>query len=171
MLAYETADNVFCCCCDGLNVGEHQRFVSTGKMLSKLIRASGRTHWKTSLRSASTVATTRRIASYKKSLAFFGSFGSIACYDYFLRDGESLGAALRFMRSTRIALEISIDYNIGLYGLDENSEEYDKVNNDKSSRNICAINTKTFLLENKRNSQAISRTFAQRMFRERWIVH
>lgn len=51
----------------------------------------------------------------------------MTCYDYFAKDAEYLGATLRFMRSLKIAAEISIDYNVGLYGLDEESEEYDKV--------------------------------------------
>lgn len=99
-------------------------------MLSKLASSSVRNYWRTSLRSASTDVTTRRFTAYRKSLILIGSgFGSLSCYDYFLRDGESLGGFRRFMRSSKIALEISIDYSIGLNGLVENSEEYDKVNN------------------------------------------
>lgn len=60
----------------------------------------------------------------------------MGCYDYFFRDGETIGAVVRFARSFKIALQISIDYNIGLYGLDENSEAYDKV-----SLNIEQFNT------------------------------
>lgn len=51
----------------------------------------------------------------------------MACFDYFAKDAEYLGATLRFLRSLKIAAEISIDYNVGLYGLDDESEEYDKV--------------------------------------------
>lgn len=40
--------------------------------------------------------------------------------------GQSFGAIHRFLRSATIALQISLDYSIGLYGMDEKSEEYDK---------------------------------------------
>jgi aarF domain-containing kinase len=48
-------------------------------------------------------------------------------FDYFFRDAESIEAAVRFARSLKIAVEISFDYNSGLRGLLEDSEEYDKI--------------------------------------------
>lgn len=96
-------------------------------MLRRLIGLNINKFLNSSLRSASNVASTRSFTNYKKTLIFFSGFGSIACFDYFARDGESLGAVLRFGRSFKIACQISLDYNVGLYGLDENSEEYDIV--------------------------------------------
>jgi hypothetical protein len=71
--------------------------------------------------------TSRKPANYKKSIIFFGGAGALACYDYFLLDGEFLGAGLRFLRSLKIALQISMDYRLGLRGLEEDSEEYNLV--------------------------------------------
>jgi aarF domain-containing kinase len=48
-------------------------------------------------------------------------------FDYFVRDGESIGAAIRFGRSLKIALEISLDYNYGLYGLKPDSDDYNRI--------------------------------------------
>lgn len=47
-------------------------------------------------------------------------------YDAGLRDFETLGGINRFLRSLKIAIQISTDYSIGLYGLIEDSEEYNK---------------------------------------------
>ncbi|CRK94097.1 CLUMA_CG007620, isoform A [Clunio marinus] len=95
-------------------------------MLSRIVNLSARNGFNSSIRNMTRKVNSNKLTSYKKSLIFLSSFGSLSCYDYFLRDGESLGAALRFCRSLKIALTISLDYNIGLYGLDENSEQYDK---------------------------------------------
>lgn len=59
----------------------------------------------------------------------FKSTGVLTSCDYFINDGEYNGAVLRFMRSLKIAAQISLDYNIGLYNLDEekNPDEYNKV--------------------------------------------
>jgi hypothetical protein len=96
-------------------------------MLSRIAKLSVKKGLKLQSRSVSSNVTKFKPFNYKKSLIFFGSFGSLAAYDYFVRDGESMGAITRFLRSSRIALEISVDYNLGLRGLDENSPEYDKV--------------------------------------------
>lgn len=97
-------------------------------MFSRIIHLTVKNSCKHSIRPASTAVTSRSFARNKKSVIFFGTFGSLSLYDYFIRDAESLGAALRFLRSFKVALQVSIDYKVGLYGLDEASEEYDKVN-------------------------------------------
>lgn len=96
-------------------------------MLSKLVNSTAKNYSRLSLRHASTVVASRRLAGYKKSLIFFGGFGSLTCYDYFFRESETLGAARRFARSFKIAFQVSLDYNIGLRGLVEDTAEYDKV--------------------------------------------
>lgn len=96
-------------------------------MLSKIVNLSVKNYCKTPLRNASSTVASRQLTSYRKSLVLISGLGSLSCYDYFIRDGETLGAIVRFARSFKIALQISIDYNIGLHGLDEESEEYDKV--------------------------------------------
>lgn len=103
------------------------QIISISIMLSRAVGVSFKKCFNHSSRSASTTVTSRNVKTYKKSLVFFGGLASLACFDYFARDAETLGGVLRFMRSFKIACQISIDYNIGLYGLDENSEQYDKV--------------------------------------------
>lgn len=70
---------------------------------------------------------TRKLADYRKSLIVAGLGSSLVCFDYFYRDGQSLPAATRFVRSLKVGAEISLDYSFGLWGLEEDSEEYDKV--------------------------------------------
>lgn len=96
-------------------------------MLSRIAILSVKYCSKITIRTNASAVTPRRLRNYKKSLVFSSLLGSLAFYDYFAQDAEYLGAALRFMRSLKIAAQISVDYNIGLYGLDEDSEEYDKV--------------------------------------------
>lgn len=115
-------------------------------MISRIVNLTCKTYCKNSSRALSTVVTSRSFVNYKKSIIFFGSVGSLSSYDYFFRDAESLGAVIRFSRSLKIALQVSIDYNVGLYGLDENSEEYDKVNNKIHDDTNCACNKYIVLL-------------------------
>lgn len=70
---------------------------------------------------------TRKLTDYRKSLIVAGIGSSLVCFDYFYRDGQSIPAATRFVRSLKMGAEISLDYSFGLWGLDEESEEYDKV--------------------------------------------
>lgn len=92
-------------------------------MLSRLVKHSVSSF----PRSASTISTSKTLANHYKKLTIFGGFTSLALFDYFVRDAESIGAVIRFGRSLKIAADISFDYNFGLKGLDENSDEYDKV--------------------------------------------
>lgn len=96
-------------------------------MLSRIANFSVKHCSKVIIRTNTSAVTSRGLRNYKKSFVFVTFIGSLAFYDYFAQDAEYLGAALRFMRSLKIAAQISVDYNIGLYGLDENSEEYNKV--------------------------------------------
>lgn len=66
------------------------------------------------------------LQKYKKSLIFSSTLSSLVLYDYFKNEGQTIFAIHRFCRSAKIAVQISMDYNIGLYGLEENSEEYEK---------------------------------------------
>lgn len=66
------------------------------------------------------------LQKYKKSVIVTSCIGSFALYDYVFREGQTIFAIHRFLRSAKIAIQISMDYNIGLYGLVENSEEYEK---------------------------------------------
>jgi hypothetical protein len=68
-------------------------------------------------------------ARFKKTLLFGTAIGSLASFDYFALDAEYLGAGLRFVRSLKIAVQISMDYHFGLQGLVVDSEEYDEVSN------------------------------------------
>lgn len=76
-----------------------------------------------------TKVTSRKLKDYRKSLIFAGLSSSLICYDHRFRDGQSIQAATRFLRSIMLGAQISLDYSIGLWGLDEESEEYDKVRN------------------------------------------
>lgn len=118
-------------------------------MISRIVNLTFNNHCRHSIRSVSTAVTSRSITRNKKSFVFLGGIGSLLCYDYFSRDAESLGAALRFMRSFKIAVQVSFDYNFGLYGLDENSEEYDKVNKSliDAKQQLCKL--KVFLYSQK----------------------
>lgn len=79
---------------------------------------------------------TRKLADYRKSLIVAGLGSSLVCFDYFYRDGQSLPAATRFVRSLKVGAEISLDYSFGLWGLEEDSEEYDKVCNINSRKKV-----------------------------------
>lgn len=61
---------------------------------------------------------------YKKTVIFSSLAGSVFLYDL-MREGQSIFAIHRFFRSATIAVQISMDYNIGLYGLVEDTEEYE----------------------------------------------
>lgn len=137
-------------------------------MLSRAVGFGVKKSFNHSSRSASTTVTSGNIAAYKKSLIFFGGLGSLACFDYFARDAESLGGALRFMRSFKIACQISIDYNIGLYNIDENSEQYFKVGNISIRRTISDFLS---VVENKRNSPEVCKSLARRLSEKRWIIY
>lgn len=96
-------------------------------MLSQIINSS---LWKISrptLKSFATTVTKRSRRDYSKSLIFVTSLSSLPAYDWFMRDGETIGGIERFMRSLRIAVEVSLDYSIGLYGLKAETEEYNLV--------------------------------------------
>ena len=96
-------------------------------MLSSIANLSVKSITRITSRGVSQNVASRKLTNYKKSLIAGGSFGSLACFDYFGRDGESIQAAVRFLRSLKTGIEISMDYNIGLSGLDENSDNYEKV--------------------------------------------
>lgn len=44
-----------------------------------------------------------------------------------LNEFQYSGGATRFLRSLKIAAQISFDYSWNLYGVDEKAEEYEKV--------------------------------------------
>lgn len=96
-------------------------------MLSRIACLSATSFCKPSIRKTSTAVTTRKVVSYKKSLVFAGVFGSLAGYDFFCRDGESLEAVVRFLRSLKMGAQISLDYSVSLWNMEENSENYEKV--------------------------------------------
>jgi hypothetical protein len=96
-------------------------------MLSRLVNQSVRNCFKSPHRSIATAVKSRTLANHYKKLTFLGFFGSSVSFDYFVRDSESISAVIRFARSLKIAVEISVDYNVGLRGLNEASEGYEKV--------------------------------------------
>lgn len=96
-------------------------------MLSKLLKQSFKHCYRTSYRSITTAGSPKTLLKNYKKLILLGGFTSLACFDYFVRDAEGIGGAIRFGRSLKIAAVISADYNFGLGGLDENSEVYDTV--------------------------------------------
>ena len=95
-------------------------------MLSKLIDLSVRRGCRLPQRSFATAVKQSTLRNHFRKLTVFGAVSGLLSFDYFLRDAESIGAAIRFARSLKIAVTISFDYSLGLRGLDEDSEEYDK---------------------------------------------
>ena len=95
-------------------------------MLSKLISKSVKICYRLPQKSFSTAVKQNSLRNNFKKLVVLGVVGGLLSFDYFTRDAESIGAAIRFARSLKIAVAISFDYRLGLRGLDENSEEYDK---------------------------------------------
>lgn len=95
-------------------------------MLSKLINQSIKRFCMFPQRSFATAVKQGSLRNHFKKLAVGGVFSGLLSFDYFIRDAESIGAAIRFARSLKIAVAISFDYSLGLRGFDENSEEYDK---------------------------------------------
>jgi hypothetical protein len=63
----------------------------------------------------------------RKKAIFIGGLTSLIAYDYVASDLEIVGGGVRFMRSIKIAALISIDYSYNLWGLQSDSEEYNKV--------------------------------------------
>lgn len=63
----------------------------------------------------------------KKKTLFFTGVTSLLAYDYTVRDLEYLGGLTRFLRSIKIAALVSADYSYSLWGIEEDSKEYDKV--------------------------------------------
>lgn len=100
-------------------------------MLSKIAKQSVKHCSRFPQKSFSTAVKPRSFLNHYKKLTVFGGFGLLLSYDYFGRDAETIGGAIRFARSLKVAVEISADYNFRLYGLDENSEEYEKVKHEK----------------------------------------
>lgn len=96
-------------------------------MLSRAVIKSVKIYSKSPRRFIATAVSSKTFANHYKKLTVLGGLTGLACFDYFAKDGETSGAILRFARSLKIAVEISADYNFGLNGLDEDSEEYDKV--------------------------------------------
>ncbi|KAL7015379.1 hypothetical protein ACKWTF_016418 [Chironomus riparius] len=93
-------------------------------MLSKIAKLSFKSF---ALRSSGLSTNSQVVPSwrkYKKSLIFGSSVGSLLLYDLAIRECETIGAVHRFLRSAMIACQMSLDYQIDLFGLDENSEEY-----------------------------------------------
>jgi len=86
-----------------------------------------------SLRHQSTSSSSSPYARNYKKLIFASVFGGLTAYDLTIRDGEALGGIERFGRSFKIAFQVSLDYSIGLYGLQEDSKDYDKVRNETRS--------------------------------------
>lgn len=83
----------------------------------------------------------------KKTL-FFGGLSSIFLYDYVVNDFELAGGGARFLRSIKIAAAISADYTYSLWGLEDESEEYNQVSqqlsqiglwNDKKNLHLCHL--------------------------------
>lgn len=95
-------------------------------MLSRIVSQSVRKLGHSSLRRVSTQKAAK-LTDYRKSLVIAGFGSSLLGFDYFLRDGQGIQAFTRFFRSLKMGAEISFDYKVGLWGLDEESEEYDKV--------------------------------------------
>lgn len=96
-------------------------------MLSKIVQQSIRSCVRFPQRSFSSAVKARNVPTHYKKLAVFGSFGLLFSFDYFLRDAESIEATIRFARSLKIAVEISFDYTLGLRGLQEDTEDYDRI--------------------------------------------
>lgn len=69
-------------------------------------------------------ATSWKRIFFRTSLAVIG--GGVV-YDGF-NEFEHIGGATRFLRSLKIAAQISFDYSWNLYGITNESKEYDKVN-------------------------------------------
>lgn len=138
-------------------------------MLSKIVNSSIRNCCKATFRPASTAVTRKSILNYKKSLVLFGGVGSLMCFDYFVNDAEYLGATLRFMRSLKIAAEISVDYNIGLYGLVDDTEEYNKVNFQFQVR--FGLIEDFSIQGHQRNPPTIGEPLARWMLGERRALH
>lgn len=63
----------------------------------------------------------------KKKTLFFTSIASLLAYDYAARDLEYVGGLSRFLRSLKIAVQISYDYTVSLWGVEEDSDEYNEV--------------------------------------------
>lgn len=63
----------------------------------------------------------------KKKTLFFTSIASLLAYDYAVRDLEYVGGLSRFLRSLKIAVQISYDYTASLWGVEEDSDEYNEV--------------------------------------------
>lgn len=93
---------------------------------------SVRTSLKLPSRTNATNVRSKIISNHWKSVSAVSFCSSVLLYDYLLNDCEYLGAGIRFMRSLKIAVSMSLDYNVGLYGLSENSEEYNKVRNKRN---------------------------------------
>jgi hypothetical protein len=73
----------------------------------------------------------------KKKTLFFGSIASLLAYDYAARDLEFVGGLSRFLRSIKIAAQISYDYSVSLWGVEEDSDEYNKVRIEFGRGHIC----------------------------------
>lgn len=95
-------------------------------MLRRLLNLSVKnnlTPWTSNL--LHTKARPNILQKYRKSFIFSSFAGSVFFYDYLMREGQTIFAIHRFFRSATIAMQISMDYNIGLYGLTEDTEEYE----------------------------------------------
>lgn len=95
-------------------------------MLRKTLSLSFKSNFKSCVRHSHAKNTPNLIQNYRKTAIISSCFGSLFLYDYLMREGQSFGAFHRFLRSAKIAIQISMDYSLGLYGIDENSEDYEK---------------------------------------------
>ncbi|KAG5676108.1 hypothetical protein PVAND_005962 [Polypedilum vanderplanki] len=96
-------------------------------MLSKLINLSVKHIIRKNSRCLSMNVNAKQTINYKKSIALGcgGILGAFVSYDALFLDYENIGAALRFLRSAKIAIQMSLDYKIGLFNLKEGTEEYE----------------------------------------------
>lgn len=95
-------------------------------MLRRVINSSVKSDIRSFSRQLQAKKSSNVIGKYKKSFIFSSCLGSLMLYDYAFREGQTIFAIHRFFRSAKIAIQISLDYNIGLYGLKEETEEYEK---------------------------------------------
>lgn len=72
----------------------------------------------------------------KKKTLFFTSIASFVAYDYAVRDLEYVGGLSRFLRSLKIAVQISYDYTASLWGVEEDSDEYNEVRIELLNTNV-----------------------------------
>lgn len=94
-------------------------------MLRRIVNLSVRNNLRPWTRQLHSKESSNVLKTYRKTIIFSSLAGSLIFYDISMREGQTIFAIHRFFRSAKIAVQISMDYNIGLYGLVEDTEEYD----------------------------------------------